>query len=496
MILNHFQILISSLTTVFMNIEQLFEKCMKGGLRKMIKGGLVYKYFINPFFVWCDAHAPKEEMDPESPYMNLIFKKGRDHEDDVCREMYPGGVDIDPTKHGEAFKESLAAMASGEKYVKNGIFYYLPKRMVAVPDVLVKREGKSDFGDYFYEVVEIKSSAQIRTEHIMQAAYYTYMMGIIQGFTPERFFMVDGAKKVTEHNYVDYKDKVIDTNQEIINILEGRAVPPSKVGWPWTSFSIKKLKEMKHISLIPNMHSTHKEALLEAGVNTLEDFFTLNILAAGKIRPETMERYRLCAKSIIQGKHIFLDKPFLPEGKTEIFMDFEGVNDMKIRDERITCDYLIGALVRKNGSEEYLSFVSQEPGKEHEMLFEFLKFLKAKEDYVIYHFGSYEKAHMASMLHKNGIEESLAQKILDSMVDVLPMAKKHVVFPTHSYSLKELAKYLGFSWRDLGDAKDSIVLYLDYVENNNKASLDKIVTYNEDDCVALKKVKDFLVWGT
>jgi len=479
-----------------MDTKQLFEECMKGSLKGMVKGGLIYQYFINPFYVWCEANAPKEEKDPESPYMNLIFKRGRDHEDEICDEDYPGGVSIDPTQHGLAFAETLEAMANGEKFIKNGIFYNLPKHLVAVPDILVRKPGSSIFGDYYYDVIEIKSSSHIREEHIMQAAFYTYIMEIIQGFTPEKFYLIDGKKEVTEYKYVDYEQKVKDTILDIRNIFKGKPVPPSKLRWPWENYSINKLKERKHISLIPSINSVHKNALIQAGVKTLDDFFLLNILAVTGISKDTLERYRLCAKSIIKGSHIFLDKPFLPEGKMEIFMDFEGVNEMTINKEKISCDYLIGLLVRDNGKEEYVSFVSRKADKEHEMLLEFLKFIQKQNEYIIYHFGSYEKAHLASMFNKHGIDESLSKKVLDSMVDILPLARKHVIFPSHSYSLKEIGKYLGFKWRGLEDAKDSIVLYLDFIQNDNQKSLEKIIQYNEDDCIALKRVKDFLVWGT
>lgn len=479
-----------------MDTEAVYKRAMKGSLRQLVKGGLVYKYWINPYAVWCEAHAPAEEKDPESPYMELIFSQGRNHEDEVSNEHYPGGLSIDPTLHEIAFRQTLDAMAAGEDFIFNGILYYLPEKLVAVPDVLVKKPRQSKLGDWYYEVVEIKSSAQIRDEHIMQAAYYTYMLQFFQGMVSDSFVMIDGKKEHTSLKYKDYSDRVLETIREIKNIYAGKAIAPAKVGWPWTSFSLKRLKEQKDISLIPYLHSTHKTALRDVGINSLQDFFSLNILSVAAIAPDTLERYRLAAKSIMQGKHIFLEKPFLPEGKTEIFLDFEGVNNLPINGKRVTCDYLIGLLVRENGSEEYRSFVSKNEEKEHEMVLAFLTFLQEQKDYVIYHYGSYEKGHLASLFHKHGIQEELASKVLDAMVDVLPLAKQYVIFPTHSYSLKELGSYLGFTWKEVGDAKDSIVLYLDFVENGNQAALEKIIQYNQDDCTALKRVKDFLVWGT
>lgn len=478
-----------------MSPTELFDKCMKGSLRHLVKGGLVYQYIRNPFFVWCEAFAPKEEKDPESAYMNMIFENGRNHETEVLEEMFPGGIDIDPTLHDKAFAQTLDGLFGGEQFIKNGILYYLPLQFVAVPDVLEKKEGSSLWGEWHYEVIEIKSSKQIREEQIMQAAYYNHLIGIIQGYTPATFTMIGGQKEKQKINYSDYENKVKETIREMKEIFKGRKPPIERIGWPWQEYSLKQLKERKAISLIPSLPSTHKEILLQNGVSTLEDFFSLNILGV-EIPFDTMEKYRRFAKAFLQGKHSFLDKPFLPEGKIEIFMDFEGVEQMRINGKKISGDYLIGVVVRENGQEIYTSFLADSLEKEHDMLLDFLKFLQDKNEFVIYHFGSYEKSHLASLLNKYGIDESFAQKILHSMVDIFQLAKKSVIFPTHSYSLKEIAKYLGFQWTGVADAKDSIVLYLDFIENNNKESLEKIIQYNKDDCLALKRVKDFLVWGT
>jgi uncharacterized protein len=410
--------------------------------------------------------------------------------------MFPGAKEIDPTLHGRAFLESLEALFGGEEFVKNGILYFLPEGLVAVPDVLVKKRGGSVFGRWHYEVVEIKSSRQIREEHIMQAAYYNYIIGIIQGYTPEIFSLVDGQKEREFFEYGDYERKVKEVVREIKEILRGKPVAPAKLGWPWESFSIKKLKESKSISLIPNLYNSHREILLHNGIETLEDFFSLNAIRVEGIGFDTLEKYRRFAKAILRGKHAFLDKPFLPEGRVEIFMDFEGVEGLRVGGRKISCDYLIGLLSRSGGKEEYTSFVSPEPEREGEMLLNFLKFIQRQEEYVIYHFGSYEKTRLASMFNRHGIDESLAGKVLESMVDILPVARKHVIFPVHSYSLKEIGKYLGFSWSEIGNAKDSIALYTDFLKGGDREALGKIIQYNKEDCLALKRLKDFLVWGT
>ena len=35
-----------------MGPQEIYDRCMQGSLRRLVKGGLIYQYAINPFFVW------------------------------------------------------------------------------------------------------------------------------------------------------------------------------------------------------------------------------------------------------------------------------------------------------------------------------------------------------------------------------------------------------------------------------------------------------------
>jgi predicted RecB family nuclease len=61
--------------------------------------------------------------------------------------------------------------------------------------------------------------------------------------------------------------------------------------------------------------------------------------------------------------------------------------------------------------------------------------------------------------------------------------------------LKQIAPYLGFKWRQKDvSATESIAMYFDYVKDpiGNETNLQKIIDYNEDDCVATRVIKDWL----
>jgi uncharacterized protein len=78
------------------------------------------------------------------------------------------------------------------------------------------------------------------------------------------------------------------------------------------------------------------------------------------------------------------------------------------------------------------------------------------------------------------------------MIDVLSLVRKNVAFPTVTMSLKEVSKFLGFKYRGMADAQESIVLYLQFLETGERELLKRILDYNEDDVRATMIVKDFI----
>ena len=73
---------------------------------------------------------------------------------------------------------------------------------------------------------------------------------------------------------------------------------------------------------------------------------------------------------------------------------------------------------------------------------------------------------------------------IDLYYDVV---KKKTEWPTHDYSIKTLAYYLGFRWRDKSPSgAESIEWYHQWVETGDKKIKERILKYNEDDCIATR----------
>ena len=78
-------------------------------------------------------------------------------------------------------------------------------------------------------------------------------------------------------------------------------------------------------------------------------------------------------------------------------------------------------------------------------------------------------------------------------MDLLPILKNSAVLPIIFYSIKDVAKYLGFKWTsvDAGGAQ-SMIWYDKWLETQDRKYLDEVIRYNEEDCKAMVKIKAFL----
>ena len=114
---------------------------------------------------------------------------------------------------------------------------------------------------------------------------------------------------------------------------------------------------------------------------------------------------------------------------------------------------------------------------------------------MIYHYHHYEKTHMTKMMEKYEIDNVTQNLLLDNLIDIHKVATDSVVFPTYGNGLKQIAPYLGFSWRHKDvSATESISIYLEYIQDpeGREKEFQKVIDYNEDDCIATRVIKDWL----
>ena len=83
--------------------------------------------------------------------------------------------------------------------------------------------------------------------------------------------------------------------------------------------------------------------------------------------------------------------------------------------------------------------------------------------------------------------------LLSRCIDLHRHVVHSVTLPVESYSLKSLAQWLGFQWRDVGAGGDQCVCWYDqWLKTGERHFLEMILRYNEDDCRATFHLKHWL----
>ena len=276
---------------------------------------------------------------------------------------------------------------------------------------------------------------------------------------------------------------------------------PSRLGCP---LSLKTPNMGNTGSLIPGIGTAKRQDLVVAGFPTVSTLDSTDEHTLSKIRgigPTTARKFITSAKAIRQSRPIQREqKPQIPHAKTQVFLDLEGTDSRIGADGLEVANYLIGALVRRHQQPAtYLPFFASSFEEEEGNLRGFFEWAGSLEDALFFHWHHYERTHLQRMTGHYKPEQSQVLPVIDTLVDLSPITTKSFAFPTYGEGLKEVAKSLGFSWRQEDvNALASIALYFQYIDSGGTdiEAQQKILDYNEDDCRATMHVYDWLMSQT
>jgi len=120
-----------------------------------------------------------------------------------------------------------------------------------------------------------------------------------------------------------------------------------------------------------------------------------------------------------------------------------------------------------------------------------------QDDFAVYYYSAHEKTAYKKLqkLYSDVISKEKVEDFFENpnVIDLYKIVASKTDWPLWSYSLKSIATYLGFSWRDeTPSGALSIQWFNKYLETKDESILKRILEYNEDDCKATMVMKDAL----
>jgi len=251
----------------------------------------------------------------------------------------------------------------------------------------------------------------------------------------------------------------------------------------------KEAIERENLSLLTGLQPKEIDAWNERGI------FTVTQLAH-TFRPKTMGRssaqpkrhsQQLQAMAIRDKTTYVRKRPEMPAAATKVYLDVEGIPDTGLF-------YLIGVVVVKGSEQSGIQFWADTESDQEAMWRDFMAVLEGLDEYVVVHFGRYEKDFVREMFQRYGGAGGLSEELLLSrLFDVHGAIRTNVDFPVFSNGLKQIGSFLGVKWQGpVSSGIESIVWRYKWEETKEVTVREELLRYNYGDCLAVMAVFDHL----
>lgn len=335
-----------------------------------------------------------------------------------------------------------------------------------------------------------KNNRLSRNEKLLLASS-CFILEKLQGKLPEYGYIVYGEQfRATEISANHYIQQVKEVFEEIQDFISRKQEPVFDLQDYCRKCEFCKVwaKERDALQLLKGMSNKQIADQHKKGIFTVTQYsYTFRPRKKVKRVKHFKNAYTFALKALaIREKKIFIsERPDLPITPTQIYFDIEGNAENSFH-------YLIGLLVITQTEEKIYSFWADNQKEEEVMLQQFLHVCSQYKNSIFFHYGSYERIYL------KGCKKKFAQRyrreidrILTTLVNVLTIIYSHIYFPTYSNELKDIARYLGYSWtQQNASGIQSLVWRMRWEMTKDDIWKQMLLQYNIEDCFALKKLTD------
>jgi len=385
--------------------------------------------------------------------------------------------------------------------------------LLSFPDRLVKipYAEESEWGDWIYIPEQIEFGKRPKLDYQVVAAFDAFVLASVQGVWPPfaRLILRDRAPFNVD---LDYRVPLMyDILSDCVEMFQQRAEPEVFISrqkcslCAWLPRCQSVARSLEHLCLLPGVTSRRYEQLKDANLDTLEALANASLsdieIAVSQDLPNAgISAEEIARQLFLQSRSTFFQRPFATEAEGELppvasfYLEAELYFDIEAQPD-LDLNYLLGVFVvdRRHNSEKFYAFVAENPEEEERVWHEFLQLVDRYPHAPIFHFGDYETKTIRKLGKRYKTPATQWQDTIDRCVDMREWIDRAVVLPVENYSLKTLAQWMGFSWRDASaSGAQSICWYDRWLETGDRSYLDAIIEYNEDDCRATYRVRQWL----
>jgi predicted RecB family nuclease len=484
-----------------------------------ITASVLYNLVMCPQRVALDAFGDPAARDLPNAFVKLLWNRGTLFERETIGKLEQPFLDLSEADDEDKENLTLQAMRRGEPLIYSG--QISADDLLGVPDLLRKEAGGYIPGD-------IKSGAgeegggddldgKPKLHYAVQLALYVDILERLKVSAGRRGFVWDIHGDEIPYNFTEPQgprkletlwDEYQSALTEARAILAKRFMPQAAYSAAcklchWYGCCVAQLTLSDDLTLIPSLGRTIRDKM-QAIVPTIAEFAAANpddfVERKKSIFPGLgPDRLRLFHSRAVMLKST-PPKAYLRTPVTLRFLPVELFFDVEVDPLRNIC-YLHGIVERRGGNNETERFVhffapDLTANAEREAFAQAYVYLSEQANAAIYFYSKYERTTYRKLQDRypdvctpEDIERLFDPECaIDLYGDVVIKATE---WPTRDHSIKTLAKYLGFNWRDTHPSGAASVEWFDrWCREHDPAVKQRILDYNEDDCRATRVLLD------
>lgn len=472
--------------------------------------------WMERFFLEFPNEVRPDERDAS---LEIVARHGNTHELAFLTQLKMEGYDIaeiDP-KNESAERDTIAAMRNGREVIYQGLLKQ--GEFAGLSDFLVKVPGRSDLGDYHYEVWDTKLSRKAKPYFLLQLCCYAEMLETIQGRLPGSVRVVLGDFSKKEFRTLDYLYCYRQLKTEFLE-FQGRFSkdhPPED--WiagtysRWQSVSERLLENCDHLSRIANIRQSQIDRLRDAGIETMTALSESSLKTIPKLPTATFvtlrQQAQLQIRSRQENKTVWELLPpaagrglalLAPPSRNDVYFDMEGYPHTEGG-----LEYLFGVVYEADGAVVFKDWWAHDRDQEKFAFEQFIDWIYARwiEDpgMHVYHYAAYEVSAVRRLAGRHATRVEEIDNLLrgEVFVDLFQVVRQGLRVGEPSYSIK----YVEHLYREkrsgtVSKATDSVVFYENWLEEPDGADwtdsklLKEIRDYNEEDCQSTIQLAQWL----
>ncbi|NMC35212.1 MAG: TM0106 family RecB-like putative nuclease [Veillonellaceae bacterium] len=489
-----------------------------------ITASKLYDFTQCPHRVWRDLYGPLSEKGEEiNPFVQLLWDRGVLYEQQIIAKISQY-LDLSRGRVDHRFAETIKAMNNKTPIIYQGVL--IKDNLMGIPDLLrltpagsyIPIDIKSGMGT---EGTDENDEGKLKENYAVQLALYIDALNRLGYENQKQGIILDvkGNEVLYDLNSIIGKVKNIsywqsyrNIKEEVEKLLSNQIQnTPAMVGacklCPWYESCKKWVKDNDDLTGLFYVGRAKRDVFYsDLGTNRIDDVLALDaaeLLAKKKkdkdllkgVGEATLNKIFTRAKIFKVSKQpVLYEKIEFPKVAYELYFDIED-------DPTREFIYLHGVYERGPEGERFRDFTAKDitPEVEKQAWLEFWKYIRSlpKDDFAVYYYSSHEKSTYRRMqkIYPDVVSEEEVEAFFDhpNTIDLYKIVFKSTDWPLGSYSIKAIAQYLGFSWRDQTPSGAlSIQWFNEYIETKDEKILERILLYNEDDCKATLVLKDKL----